>query len=233
MHKETLMKSVMHGGLALVLVLGLSGIAAAEVHWKGGDAPTTDGAATSGAPAPGATFPADSTAGGTPAPAGGANVKLEKVAAPVKKVLTRVEAAQKQLEEATKAIEKQNAAKLRGLKETIAGLYLTAAQTAKAQSATFKGDDKQAFLDQYDKPNREKAISLLLELANEALAMKDYRNADSLARRALAIDPKNTDIEALLKKIAEEKAAPAKGTSKSNNSKKDTNQQEFPNRSDR
>jgi hypothetical protein len=213
MHKETFMKSVIYAGLALVLVLALAGIATAQVPWKTGDAPKTDGAATPAAA--GATPAGEGSTGGTLAPAGGANVKMERAAAPVKKILAQVETAQKLVEEElAKPADKQNAMKLRGLKETVARLYLTAAQTAKAQSAAFKGDDKQAFLDQYDKPNREKAISLVLELANDALAKKDYRGADSLARQALALDPKNTAVEDLLKTIAQDKAAATKGPAK-------------------
>jgi hypothetical protein len=223
MHKEALMKSVIYGGLALVFVLGLAGIAAAQVPWKTGDPPKTDGAATPAAPAPGApaagvTPPTEGSTGGTPAPAGGANLKVERAAAPVKKILAQVETAQKLVEEEmAKPADKQNLVKLRGLKENVARLYLNAAQAAKAQSGAFKGEEKQAFLDQYDKPNREKAISLILELANEALAKKDFRGAESLARQALTLDPKNTEVEPLLKKIAEDKAASAKGPAKTDN----------------
>jgi len=190
------MKSIMHGSLALVLVLGIAGIAMAE-------APAAPGAAVV-APA--------GDAAGTAAPV---DAKTEKASAPVKKILTQIETVQKQCdEEAAKPTDKQDPKKVRSMKEAIARLYLTAAQTAKTQSATFKGDEKQAFLDQFDKPNREKSISLLLELANDSLTKKDYRNATSLAKQVLALDPKNAEAEALLKKIAEEMAAAAKTGSK-------------------
>ena len=193
------MKSVMHGGLALVLVLGIAGIAMAEA---------------SAAPGAAVMAPAGDAAG-TAAPAAGNDAKTEKASAPVKKILTQIETVQKQCdEEAAKPTDKQDPKKVRSMKEAIARLYLTAAQTAKTQSATFKGDEKQAFLDQFDKPNREKSISLLLELANDSLTKKDYRNATSLAKQVLALDPKNAEAEALLKKIAEEMAAAAKTGSK-------------------
>jgi len=190
------MKSIMHGSLALVLVLGIAGIAMAEA---------------SAAPGAAVVAPAGDAAG-TAAPV---DAKTEKASAPVKKILTQIETVQKQCdEEAAKPTDKQDPKKVRSMKEAIARLYLTAAQTAKTQSATFKGDEKQAFLDQFDKPNREKSISLLLELANDSLTKKDYRNATSLAKQVLALDPKNAEAEALLKKIAEEMAAAAKTGSK-------------------
>jgi hypothetical protein len=193
------MRSIMRGSLALVLVLGIAGIAMAE-------APAEPGAAVV-APA--------GDAAGTAAPAAGNDAKTEKASAPVKKILTQIETAQKLCdEEAAKPTDKQDPKKVRSMKEAIARLYLTAAQTAKTQSATFKGDEKQAFLDQFDKPNREKAVSLLLELANDSLTKKDYRNAGSIAKQVLALDPKNAEAEALLKKIAEEMAAAAKTGSK-------------------
>ena len=205
------MKRVTHGGLAVALGLALAAVVMAEeaaVPWKTGDAPKTDGAAAPGAPAPGGTIPAEGTT-----PAGGASAKVEKAAAPVKKILAQVEVAQKQIDEETaKPAEKQNAQKLRGLKETIARTYLTAAQTAKAQSGVFKGDEKQAFLDQYDKPNREKAISLILELARESEMKRDYRNAEALAKQALSLDPNNADAQILLKQITDEKTPAGKST---------------------
>jgi hypothetical protein len=197
------MKSVMHVGLALVLVLGLASMALAQdVPWKAGDPPKTDAPAATGA-----------AAGETPAVA--TDAKTEKAAAAVKKILTQIEAAQKAgSDEAAKPAEKQSAAKIRGSKETVARLYLVASQTAKMQSSSLAADQKQPFLDQYDKPNREKAITGLLELANESLLKKDYRSAESIAKQVLNLDPKNAEAEALLKKIAEEKAADAKTAAK-------------------
>jgi len=222
------MKSVLYTGLVLVLALGLTGIASAEtIPSKAGDPPQTDAPAPAagtpapaapapGAPAPGASAPAGTPpadgAGGAPASSASAtpatDVKVDKAAAPVKEMLIQVEKTQKLLDAETgKPAEKQDAKRIHGLKETIARLYLNASQKAKFQSASFKGDAKQAFLDQYEKPNREKAVSILLELANDALQKKDYRSAEALARQVLACDPKNADAEALVKRIADEKAA--------------------------
>lgn len=227
------MKSVLYGGLVLVLALALTGIASSEaIPWKAGDPPQTDAAAPApGTPAPGAPAPAapapGASAPGAPAPAGtppadgaggapagsapatpATDVKMDKAAAPVKEMLAQVERTQKLLDiETGKPAEKQDAKRIHGLKETIARLYLNASQRAKFQSNSFKADAKQAFLDQYEKPNREKAVSILLELANDALQKKDYRGAEALAKQVLACDPKNADTEALVKRIAEEKAA--------------------------
>ncbi|MCX5682733.1 MAG: hypothetical protein NT049_03510 [Planctomycetota bacterium] len=199
------MKSVIHGVLALVVVLGFAGMALAEdaVPWKAGDPPKADAPAATGAPAAGET------------PALSADAKTEKAAAAVKAILAKIEAAQKVgTDEAAKPADKQNAKKISGSKEIVARLYLTASQTAKMQSSSFAADQKQPFLDQYDKPNREKAIAGFLELANDSLLKKDYNNAESLAKQVLKIDPKNAEAEALLKKIAEDKAADAKTAAK-------------------
>jgi len=213
------MKSVLYGGLVLVIAWGITCVALAQdVPSKAGDAAKTDPPAAAPAPpapaAPAAGAPG--TAGGAPAPATtGADPKLEKAAEPVKGILAQVEKAQKLLsDESAKPAEKQDAKKMTQIKESIARLYLNAAQRAKFQSASFKGDDRQTFLDQYEKPNREKAISLLFELANGALSGKDFRNAEALAKQILAIDPKNAGAEALVKKIAEEKVAAAKAGTK-------------------
>jgi hypothetical protein len=212
------MKTVIHGALVLALALGLTGFASAQaVPWKTDDPDKTDAPAVPGA---------DAAAGAAgAAPAAGGDSKMEKAAAPVKKVLTQVDAAQKQIDtELAQPADKQSAAKIRTAKESIVRLYMSAALTAKAQSSSLKGDEKQAFLDQYEKPNRDKAIALMLELANESLAKQDYRSAESIAKQVLGIDPKNAQAEALLKRIAEDKKAAAKaGNSGSGNTLKDKN----------
>jgi hypothetical protein len=207
------MKSVMHAGLVLVLVLGLAGIASAQVvPWKASDPPKAD------APAAAAPAADAGAATGTPADAA-ADPKLEKAAIPVKEVLAQIAKAQKVLDdESAKPADKQDPKRVRSMTEAIARLYLNASQKAKAQSSSFKADEKQAFLDQYDKPNRDKGIGILLELANDSLAKKDYRNAESGAKQVLALDPKNAEAEALLKKIAEDKVAAAKTGSKTGSS---------------
>jgi hypothetical protein len=209
-------------GLVGVLAFGLAVSASGQnVPWKAdGDANAPAGAPAAVAPvAPGA--PAAAAEGVTPA--GGADpAKLEKAGVPVKDILAQVAKVQKLLDdELAKPDAKRDAKKIPNLKESIARLYLSAAQKAKvqSQSAIFtKAEDKQAFLDQYEKPNRDKAIALLFELANDALAKKDYRGAETLARQILILDPKNAEAEAFIKKIAEEKAAALKAGAKNSGS---------------
>jgi len=212
------MRYAMLASLVGVLALGLAVSASGQdVPWKAeGDNKTPAGAPAAGAPG----APAAAAEGVTPA--GGADTaKLEKAAAPVKEILAQIAKVQKLLDdELAKPDGKRDVKKIPAFKENIARYYLSAAQKAKAQaqSAIFtKADDKdkQAFLDQYDKPNRDKAIALLLELANEALGRKEYRNAETLARQILTLDPKNAEAEALIKRIAEEKAVVQKAGAKS------------------
>jgi len=116
-------------------------------------------------------------------------------------------------EEMAKPEDKRDAKKALSLKLNAALAYFRAAQKAKVFSPRVKDDEKQAFLDQYDKPNREKAISLLLELADVAKDKKAYQDALSLYKQVLSIDPKNASAEAGIKAITEEmKTAKANGS---------------------
>jgi len=211
------MRYAMLAGLVSVLALGLAVSASGQnLPWKADG----DNKAPAGAPAAGAPAAPGAPAAEGVTPAGGADpAKLEKAAAPVKDILAQVAKVEKLLEEEQAKPEgKGDVKKIHGFKESIARLYLSAAQKAKAQAQSAilpKAEDKQAFLDQYQKPNRDKAIALLLELANEALGKKDYRNAETLARQILMLDPKNAEAEALIKRIAEEKAAALKAGAKS------------------
>ncbi|MBE3096760.1 MAG: hypothetical protein IMZ44_06465 [Planctomycetes bacterium] len=209
------MRYAMLAGLVGVLAFGLAVSASGQnVPWKAdGDIKAPAVAPAAGAPA----APAAAAEGVTPA-AGPDTAKLEKAAGPVKDVLAQIAKVQKLLDdELAKPDAKRDAKKIPNFKEGIARLYLTAAQKAKvqSQSAIFtKAEDKQAFLEQYEKPNREKAIALLFELANEALGKKDYRSAEALGRQILILDPKNAEAGAFLKSIAEEKAAALKAGAK-------------------
>jgi hypothetical protein len=212
------MKTAVHGGLILALALGLTSFALAQaVPWKTDDPDKTDALAVPGADA--------ATGAAGAAPAAGADSKMEKAAAPVKKVLAQADAFQKQIEtELAMPDDKKNPAKIRTAKESIVRLYMSAALTAKAQSSSLKGDEKQAFMDQYEKPNRDKAIDLMLELATDSLNKQDYRSAESITKQVLGIDPRSGQAEALLKRITDEKKAAAKaGSAGSGNTLKDKN----------
>jgi tetratricopeptide (TPR) repeat protein len=114
--------------------------------------------------------------------------------------------------EMSKPEDKRDIKLLQKLKINEAMTYMAASQIAKGFSVRLKGDEKQSFLDQYDKPNREKAINILLELADAALDKKEYKDAISLYQHVLQMDPKNQQAQAGIKKITEEMKTTKSGT---------------------
>jgi tetratricopeptide (TPR) repeat protein len=118
--------------------------------------------------------------------------KTEKAAAAVKEQVAAAEKWLKQAEEElAKPENKRDAKKADTFKANASKAYVAAAMTAIRGAATLKGDEKQAFLDQYDKPNREKAIGILLELADAAKSKRRWQEATNYYTEALKIDPKN------------------------------------------
>ena len=202
------MKSLMMAGVAAVLALALAAGACAEDQGQPAD----------GKPAPEASPPAP--AGATAAPAvetpsaAAAKTTLEKVAAEIDAQVATAEKLVKLFnEEMAKPEDKRDPRRINGLKLNAAQAYLRAAQKAKYNAPRFKDDARQSFLDQYEKPNREKAIALLQELADAAMQKKDYRNALALYNNILGIDPKNAAATEAIKKINEEmKTAKANGS---------------------
>jgi tetratricopeptide (TPR) repeat protein len=194
------MKSAIVGGLVGLLSLGL--VAAV---WGGEGLSQPPGATTppTGAAEPGTT---------TPKPD-----KAEKAAAAVKEQVAVAENWIKQYdEEMAKPEKKRDAKKLTTFKLNAAKAYMAAAMQAKQGAAALPKDEKQAFLDQYEKLNREKAISILLELADAARAKKDYRDAVTYYKDVLQVDPGNTTAEAGLKATLEEMKTGAKNTKDKN-----------------
>jgi tetratricopeptide (TPR) repeat protein len=149
------------------------------------------------------------------APAAGAAVatdaRFEKAAKPVLDQIAQAEKVLKLFEtEMAKPEEKRNAQQAQNFKVTAARFYLAAALKAKQASALLlKKEDKEAFAEQYEKPNREKAIAIWLELADAAMAKKDYKQAMGLYKDVLAVDPKNEAALEGIKKIQTELAAGA------------------------
>jgi tetratricopeptide (TPR) repeat protein len=142
------------------------------------------------------------------------NPALDKIVADI---AAQVAASEKLLksceEEMAKPEDKRDVKKAQGLKARAAAGYYGAAMKAKGFSVRLKDDEKQSFMEQYDKPNREKAVSLLLGLADAAKEKKSYQEALSLYKQVLNIDPKNAAAEAGIKAITEElKTAKAKGS---------------------
>jgi tetratricopeptide (TPR) repeat protein len=204
------MKSLMAASFVGVLVLCLVASAWGE-----------DGANTA---APAAAVPT----GDKPAGAVVKNAAADKVAA---EVTTKVTAAEKLLklneEEMAKPEDKRDLKKANGLKMNAALAYFQAAQKAKGFSVRLKDDEKAPFLDQYDKPNREKAVSILLELADAAKTKKDYANALALYKEVLQMDPKNASAEAGIKAITEEMKTVKAGTSNGGGSTDKTNIKDY------
>jgi len=197
------MKSVMAASMVGVLVLCLSACA-----W--GEEVNADKAGAAATPATTATTPADGTA---EKPA----VKSPTLDKIVADIAAQVAASEKMLksyeEEMAKPEDKRDVKKAQALKANAAAGYYRAAMKAKGFSIRLKDDEKQSFLDQYDKPNREKAVSLLLELADAAKGKKSYQEALSLYKQVLNIDPKNAAAEAGIKAVLEElKTAKANGS---------------------
>jgi len=163
------MKSAAIGGLAaaFLLVFGLTVIA-----WGEGTPPT---------PAPGA----------TPKEAKKVD-KAEKAAAPVKEQIAFAEKAlQLAQEEAAKPDKTSDVKRIENLKLAAVKAYVAAAMAAKNGAGSLKPDERQGFLDQYFKPNVEKAITVLLEVAETAKANKRYLEAVNFYKQVQQIDPQN------------------------------------------
>jgi len=195
------MKSVMTASLVAVLALCLAAGAWAEDTVN----------ANAATPAVG---------GDKPAAAPIKNVALDKTVADVGAQVTQAEKLLKLAEEElAKPEDKRDAKKAQQLKMNAALAYLRAAQKAKGFSVRLKEDERPAFLDQYDKPNREKAVSLLLELADAAKAKKAYTDALALYKEVLGMDPKNASATEGIKAVLEEmKIAKATGSNNSGGS---------------
>jgi len=179
----------------------------------GATATATSGASApaAAAPAPAAPAPAAPAATGTaPAAQPSGDPEKDKMIAANN---TQVAAAEKLLsqsdEESAKAEGTRDAAKALRLKISAAQAYMKIAQTAKANATRLKEDERPAFLDQCDKPNRDKAISMFLELAGAAKEKKSYSTATTYYKNVLTLDPKNTAATDGLKAIADEKKAAA------------------------
>lgn len=188
------MKPAMISVLVGLLSLGL----AANV-W--GD----ENAGKAGAAAP-AVAPPAAPAPGTVAPNPSAKeTRAERLAGEVKALVAAAEKLLKQCDdELAKPKDKQDAKKILGLKMNAAQAYLRAAGRAKSGAGMLAKEGREAFLQQYEQPNRSKAISILLGLAAAAKDMKDYRDAVGFYKGILLIDPENVTAQAALKLIQEE-----------------------------
>ncbi len=206
------MKRLGLAALAAIFALAMvTACRAAEVPWKAADGEKAD------APAEGA---GDAKAGGD---AAGGELKTALGAAMydrlIKPIEVKVDQAAKIMEKYTKEkekpAEKQNLALLAACREQAAGTYLAASLAAKKAVGAVKNEEqKAAITQQYDDPNRQKAIDIYLELASEAMDKKDVRKAVAYYKKVLAIDKDNTTAKEALTKLEQDLKEAAKTNKK-------------------
>jgi len=174
--------------LSALLLAGAAGAQAQGVPWKAGDAGKDGaGAAT-----------ADLKAELPPA-------QYNRVMKPIE---AKLEAAQKIMatydKEMAKAAEKRNERLLLNCRTRAAENYLGAATAAKrGVNLVKKESHKAAIKQQFEEPNRKKAVDIFLDLATTAHAKGDIRMAVAYYKRILAIDKENAEAKEGLTKIAQ------------------------------
>jgi hypothetical protein len=203
------MKFVMAVGLVCVLALAFT------------SAVRGDEAAPAATAAPAAAAPAVET----PATPAAKESRLEKATADVKAQVAVAEKLMKLYEdEMAKPEDKRDTKKAQGMKFNVAQAYLRAAGKAKGGTVLIKTDEKQSFLDEYEKPNREKAIGILLEMASDAKAKSDLKTARALYMEVLKVDAKNQTALDALKAIDEELKTAKANASKNGGGSEDPTQ---------
>jgi len=126
----------------------------------------------------------------------------------VKPIEAKLDAAQKYMttydKEMAKAAEKRNERLLVNCRTRAAENYLGAATAAKRGINMVKNEThKAAIKQQFEEPNRNKAIDMFLELATSAHARGDIRMAVAYYKRILAVDKENAEAKEGLVKIAQ------------------------------
>jgi hypothetical protein len=179
-----------------------------------------------GTPAKGSDVKPAAPAAGAPAAGQGAAAVAPptdpRIARAVKPVEEQLKLAANQLElyekEMAKPEKNRNLPMAAGCRLRAAQFYNLAAVKSKAAEGQFsKAEDKQIIIDQYEKPAREKAIALYLELADQAKQMNDIRTAITLYQNILKIDPSNATAKDALKAMEEAAKANAPTTNQPNN----------------
>jgi len=127
----------------------------------------------------------------------------------VKPIETRIALAKKAMEpyekEMQKDAEKRRQHVLIKCKERAASCYLSASYSAKKAVRLVKKDSlKAALKEQYEEPNKQKAIDIYLELALDAHTEGNLRRAVGYYKQILKIDPENADARDALTKLAEQ-----------------------------
>jgi len=127
----------------------------------------------------------------------------------VKPIETRMAMAAKAMEPYEKEMQKPEAKRRQALliacKEQAASHYFAASASARRGIPLVRKDSlKAALKEQYEEPNKQKAIDLYLELALDAHTGGDLRRAVGYYRQILAIDPENAQAKNALLKLAEQ-----------------------------
>jgi tetratricopeptide (TPR) repeat protein len=202
------MKRLMLAALVAMFVLGLASWARAEGLFKDDPAKKDDPAAKAAAPAAGQAEPAVAE-GKDLLPAAAKKVIDDKVAMAEKML-------QAAKEELAKPEGKANLKNADGYKIRAYGFYIGAMLEArKAAASARKKEDKAAITEQFEKPNKEKAIEILLGLAGAAADKKDFRTAAQYYNEVLKLDPDNVTAKEKLKALAEQAKANPKDTKSS------------------
>ncbi len=206
------MRHAMLVGLVSALVLGLSAAA-----WAGAAPAKAEAGAAAAVPAAGTTNGAP-----TKDPQ---EMRMATLTKPIKDIIAVAEKSMDLFtKETQKPAEKQNQKALTNFKLQAAGQYINATNKAKAVAAGLrKEDEKQPIIEQYEKPCREKAVSLLLDLAADAQQRKDLRAAGGLYSEVLKLDPENSTAKAALEKLVKESKTAKKGSAGGGTSTTDPN----------
>lgn len=185
------MKRLMVSACIAVLVLGcVTACRGQKIPWKASGA--TDGSAE-------AVVAGDLKAELSPA-------QYKRVMKPIEAQIALAEKAMEPYEkEMQKPEEKRRKDLLTKCKERAAACYLGASTAAKSALRLVKKDShKAAITQQYDQPNKEKAIDIYLELALEAHASGDFRRTVGYYKKVLSLDRENTQAKQGLIKLAEQ-----------------------------
>ncbi len=185
------MKRFMVGACIAVLILGCVTVCRGQkIPWK-----ASGGSGESAAPV----APGDLKAELPPA-------QYRRVMKPIEAQIALAEKAMQPYEkEMQKPEEKRRQALLIKCKERAAACYLGASTAAKGALRLVKKDShKAAIKQQYEEPNREKAIDIYLELALDAHTSGDLRRTVGYYKKVLSIDRENTQAKQALIKLAEQ-----------------------------
>jgi len=139
----------------------------------------------------------------------------------LKPIVDQINLAVKQLnlfdKEMAKPEKERKASVAAGYKLRAAQAYNLATMKAKAAESQFsKAEDKQPIIDLYEKPCREKAVAIYLELADEAKQLNDMRTAVTLYQDILKLDPTNVAAKDALTAIEEAAKAAAAANNNAN-----------------